>query len=169
MPAPPGFDSFSSILDAVAQRLGLSAKLVEQRICRDWIEIVGEQVAAHTRPEQIRSRRLSVLVDHSVWMQQLSFLRPDLLRRIRVHTRGESVQELVFRIGDLSRIPLESPATRKAVAPPDLEPAAALVEEVATHTTTITDPDLRAHFTRVIAKVLGSAPSTPATDQSPSL
>ncbi len=167
MPSKNGFDSFSSILDAVAQRLGLSARLVEQRIARDWVDIVGEQIAVHTRPEQIRGRRLSVLVDHSVWMQQLSFLKPDLLRRIRVHTGGEAVQDLLFRIGDLSRIPLTCPspsAAGQGIAP-DVEPAPHLLREAEAHTVRIADPALRERFTKVIAKALVSTPSTPATDR----
>ncbi len=169
MPTPSGFDSFSSILEAVAERLGLSAKLIEQRIAREWADIVGEQVATHTRPESIRGRRLSVLVDHSVWMQQLSFLKPDLLRRIRVHTGGETVQDLVFRIGDLSRIPLTKPAEAGRPFRPAPEPSPQLLREAEPLTSAITDPDLRARFTKAIAKALVSAPSAPATDRSPSL
>lgn len=165
MPSHNGFDSFSSILDAVAQRLGLSAKLVEQRIARDWVEIVGDQIAAHTRPEYVRGRRLSVLVDHSVWMQQLSFLKPDLLRRIRVHTGGETVQDLLFRIGDLSRIPLPTPNESGQGIRPEFEPTPQLLCEAHAHTSRITDPVLRDQFTKVIAKALVSAPSTPATDR----
>ncbi|MFO0775183.1 MAG: DUF721 domain-containing protein [Nitrospiraceae bacterium] len=166
----PGFDSFSSILEAVAQRLGLSSKLVEQRIALDWVEIVGEQIAAHTRPEAIRNRRLSVLVDHSVWMQQLSFLKPDLLRLIRVHTGDETVQDLGFRIGDLSKVPLPvKPAVAASSVLPDFEPSPQLLREAEPMTSRITDPDLRARFTKAIAKALVSAPSTPVTDRSPSL
>lgn len=168
MSTSPGFDSFSSILDAVAQRLGLSAKLVEQRIAREWADIVGEQVAAHTRPESIRGRRLSVLVDHSLWMQQLSFLKPDLLRRIRVHTGGETVQDLVFRIGDLSRCPSPSPTPRGGAVVSAVEPPPHLIREAEPLTAGIADPALRERFTKAIAKALVSLPST-ATDRSPSL
>ena len=165
MSTKSGFDSFSSILDAVAQRLGLSVKLIEQRIARDWVEIVGEQIAAHTRPEHLRGRRLSVLVDHSVWMQQLSFLKPDLLRRIRVHTGGETVQDLQFRIGDLARVPMPSHSTAGQGIAPDVEPAPQLLREAAAHTTQIADPAIRERFTRVIAKALVSVPTTPAADR----
>lgn len=169
MPTPSGFDSFSSILEAVAQRLGLSPKLMEQRIAREWVEIVGEQIAAHTRPEALRSRRLCVLVDHSVWMQQLSFLKPDLLRRIRVQTGGETVIDLVFRIGDLSKYPLpEQTATGHAVLP-DFEPSLQMLRDAEPLTSKISDPDLRDRFTKAIAKALVSAPSAPVTDRSPSL
>lgn len=165
MPSTTGFDSFSSILNAVAQRLGLSPRLVEQRLAREWVEIVGDQIATHTRPEQIRSRRLSVLVDHSVWMQQLSFLKPDLLRRIRVHLGGEDVQDLVFRIGDLSRVPLTPPRPEPGIAPVGSQPSPALMREAASRTTSITDPALREQFTKVIAKALVAVQSASAGDR----
>ncbi|HSE60398.1 MAG TPA: DUF721 domain-containing protein [Nitrospiraceae bacterium] len=165
MAPPKGFDSFSSILDAVAERLGIRAKLLEQRLRRDWVEIVGEQVAAHTRPEQIRYRKLSVLVDHSVWMQQLAFLKPDLLRQIRVSVGEDLVQDLLFRIGDLSRIPLPGPDSTTSRMDPAPEPSPQIVQEVAGRTSRILDPELRARFTAVIAKALVTAQPTREGDR----
>ena len=102
---------------------------------------------------------------HSEWMQQLTFLMPDLLRRIRVHTGGETVQDLLFRIGDLSRVPLPNPNVSGRGILPELEPTPQLLREAHEHTSRITDPVLRERFTKVIAKALVSVPSTPATDR----
>ena len=165
MASPKGFDSFSAILDAVAERLGIRAKLLEQRLRRDWAEIVGEQIAVHTRPEQIRYRKLSVLVDHSVWMQQLAFLKPDLLRQIRVSVGEDLVQDLLFRIGDLARIPLSASDSEESRIEPHPEPSPQIVQEVAGRTCRIMDPELRARFTAVIAKALVSAQPTREGDR----
>ena len=165
MAPPKGFDSFSAILDVVAERLGIRAKVLEQRLRRNWVEIVGEQVAAHTRPEQIRYRKLSVLVDHSVWMQQLAFLKPDLLRQIRVSVGEDLVQDLLFRIGDLSRIPLPAPNSQESRVEAHPEPSPQILQEVAGRTGRIMDPELRARFTAVITKALVTAQPTRGGDQ----
>ena len=47
-------DSLSSILEGVARRLGLESKLLESRLQRDWVSIVGEPIASNTWPDQIR-------------------------------------------------------------------------------------------------------------------
>jgi hypothetical protein len=49
-------DSFGTILAGVAHRLGLESKLFEARLRRHWPEIVGEPIATHTRPDQLRFR-----------------------------------------------------------------------------------------------------------------
>ena len=81
MPYRHFFFSVSSVLTKLAKRLGLEAKLLEAQLRRHWPEIAGEQIAAHTRPDQIRFKKLHLIVANSVWLQQLTFLKPTLLRR----------------------------------------------------------------------------------------
>lgn len=47
-----------------------------------WTEVAGAEVAAHVRPQALRDETLLVLVDHPTWAAQLSFLAPELLRRL---------------------------------------------------------------------------------------
>ncbi len=146
-------DSVASVLAGLAHRLGLESKLLETRLHRQWSEIVGQQIAAHTRPDQIRFKKLYVYVQHSVWLQQLTYLKPDLLAKINA-TAGESlVSDLVLRIGDFGSD--SSPVDQCASEPAQrIEPPPAVQADAAYHAQAVRDPDLRKHFAAVMAQAL---------------
>ena len=75
-------DSFSVILSGLAKRLGLQSHLFELRLQQQWREIIGEPIASHTWPAQVRFKKLYLLVRNSVWLQQLTFLKPTLLAKL---------------------------------------------------------------------------------------
>jgi len=47
-----------------------------------WKSLVGERAAAHILPAWIRKDTLWVYVDGSGWMQEMTFMRPQLLCRV---------------------------------------------------------------------------------------
>src|SRR5437764_14345778 len=96
------FASVSSILTNLAPRYGMEAKLLEWRLRRHWSEIAGEQIAAHTRPDQIRFKKLYLIVENSVWLQQLMFLKPTLLEKINEAADSQLVSDIMFRVGAVS-------------------------------------------------------------------
>jgi len=81
-------DSFSSILEGLARRLGIEAKLLESRLQRDWVFIVGEPIASNTWPAQIRYKKLYLLVHYSVWLHQLTLLKPTMLHKLNMVAGG---------------------------------------------------------------------------------
>jgi predicted nucleic acid-binding Zn ribbon protein len=68
----------------------------------NWPEIVGREVAAHTRPESFDDGELTVAADSDAWATQVRYLAPKVLarlaeelgagtvRRIRVHGPSRS-------------------------------------------------------------------------------
>lgn len=95
-------DSFGAILAVLAPRLGLESKLFEARLRRQWPDIVGEPIATHTRPDQIRFKKLTIFVHNSVWLQQLTFLKPVLLQKVNTMAGESLVTEIVLRIGEFA-------------------------------------------------------------------
>ena len=104
-------DSLSSILEGVARRLGLESKLLENRLRRDWVSIVGEPIASNTWPDQIRYKKLYLLVHNSVWLHQLTFLKPTLIQKLNGAAGGELVTEIVLRVGEIPLRTAASPTT----------------------------------------------------------
>jgi hypothetical protein len=152
MRGPGPIDSLSSILEGVARRLGLESKLLENRMRRDWVSIVGEPIASNTWPDQIRYKKLYLLVHNSVWLHQLTFLKPTLIEKLNRVTGGETVTDIVLRVGE---IPARAAAS--AIMPPidgDLTMSEAEVSEVSSHVSAIQDPELRLLFTSVISRNL---------------
>lgn len=157
-------DSFGSILSGISKRLGLEPRLIELRLQHRWHDLVGEPMASHTWPTQIRFKKLYLIVRNPVWLQQLTFLKPALLTKMEAEAGPEYVTDIAFRIGeipDTSMADTDIPkANRKSVHHAELLP------EVVSHTTTIQDPSLREQFTEVISRYLAQAPLRPARDPS---
>ena len=156
-------DSLSSILEGLTRRLGLESKLLENRMRRDWVSIVGEPIASNTWPDQVRYKKLYLLVRNSVWLHQLTFLKPTLIQKLNQVAGGEFVTEIALRVGEISARKAASATT------PPLDGDVALSEielaEVSAHVSAIQDPDLRLLLTSVISRNLraptpsGSGPS----------
>ena len=153
-------DSFSTILAGLAHRLGLETKLFEARLRRQWPDIVGEPIAIHTRPDQIRFKKLTILVHNSVWLQQLTFFKPVLLEKLHAMGGKPLVTEIVLRIG---KVALETVATPSAGLPDATlqQPTAELLTEATQHTQGIQDQVLRNHLTAVMVQTL-SRPAVPS-------
>ena len=152
-------DSFGSILAGLAHRLGLESKLFEARLRRQWTDIVGEPIAAHTRPDQIRFKKLTMLVHNSVWLQQLTFLKPVLLQKVNAMAGERWLPKSSYALASLLRTvqPLRGRQPRNASAPTDRPTA----REATLHTQGIQDEALRDQLTAVMVQTL-SRPELPS-------
>jgi predicted nucleic acid-binding Zn ribbon protein len=67
-----------------------------------WGEIVGESLARISKPECILNKTLMVTVTHSTWAQELAFMKPVLMQKVRPYLkRGDVIDDIVFRIGSV--------------------------------------------------------------------
>jgi predicted nucleic acid-binding Zn ribbon protein len=164
MPRTGSLDSFGSILDGLAKRLGLESRLLELRLQHEWRDIVGEPIGSHTWPAQIRFKKLSLVVRNSVWLQQLTFLKPSLLAKLNEAVGTELIKEIVLRVGEIP-VPAATPSDGRATdgKSPETE---AVRAEAAGHVSAIQDPGLRERFTSAILKYPSQAPLPPATGRS---
>lgn len=152
MRAQGTLDPFGAILTTLSKRLGLDTHLFEMRLQHRWRDIVGEPMALHTWPHHLRFKKLSVLVRNSVWLQQLTFLKPALLAKLNEQAGAPLITDITFRVGD---IPLGMSHDSSVVHGTDPTlPSASMILEASMHTQTVSDPELRDHLTRVIAAAL---------------
>jgi predicted nucleic acid-binding Zn ribbon protein len=81
---------------------GLDKKIERYEFILHWESIVGEKLAEVSKPEYISRRALIVRVLHPVWAQELTFMKPTLLRKLAPFLkRGDVVDDMVFRVGPL--------------------------------------------------------------------
>ena|SRR6185295_8138073 len=93
------FFPVGDVLTVLVRRYGLHTRLFESRLSERWPEIAGEAIAQHTRPDGIRFKRLHLLVENSVWLQQLTFFKPSLLEKINEAAGKPLVTDIVLRVG----------------------------------------------------------------------
>lgn len=143
-------DSFSAILSGLAKRLGLQSHLFELRLQQQWREIIGEPIASHTWPAQVRFKKLYLLVRNSVWLQQLTFLKPTLLAKLNKQAGADVITDIALRVGEIPALPQGPAAPTHVLEMPSVSEAA-LVEATA-HAAAVQDPELRNRLTQVMAE-----------------
>jgi hypothetical protein len=67
----------------------------------EWSKIVGDDVAANSRPAEIARDALLVVTRSSAWSQQLAFLSERILAALRQRT-GITLERLRFRVGRIN-------------------------------------------------------------------
>jgi ribosomal protein L37E len=76
----------------------------------EWASIVGEDVAANSRPAQVTRDALLIVTRSGAWSQQLAFWSERILSALSERT-GASVHRLRFRVGSVRSAP--TPARRR--------------------------------------------------------
>lgn len=84
------------VLGRVLQQLGLGREMAGWRAVSAWPELVGPRVAGHTRAVAFRDGTLHVEVEGSAWMQELGYLKRDLVRRINQQLGIADVRDVRF-------------------------------------------------------------------------
>ncbi len=93
-------DAFKKIDSIVAGMLdggNLAEGVRGQEVLNEWSEIVGEQIAQHSRAVSLADGVLWVEVDGSVWAQELVFLTPHIQETIDQKLGSGRVREVRFR------------------------------------------------------------------------
>lgn len=166
--APHGFFTpAGSVLKAVAHRFGLETKLLEHHLRSQWPAIAGERIAAHTRPDQIRFKKLYLIVENSVWLHQMTFLKPALLEKIAEAAGGQLVSDLVLRVGEVGDVNSKSEKGKLEEGPPEPRVNPEVLAEATAHAAAVTDPDLRDRLAAVMAQALTPGPPRGAERDGP--
>ena len=93
-------------------KMGLKQLFEAGLLVPEWERIVGEQIAARTRPVLLRGGNLIVDTVNSVWSHQLTAIKPQLLARLR--EAGAPVKDICFRVAPIPARPEEDAAPRIA-------------------------------------------------------
>jgi hypothetical protein len=90
------------VLEETIQALGIDAPIKNYSLFGAWKEIVGETIALQTQPRSLRNQILFVDVSHSTWIQQLQFLKPQLLEKLNAFLGEPPIQDIRFKLGKIS-------------------------------------------------------------------
>ena len=88
----------ASGLDRVVRRMGGTSAETVGGVFARWPEIVGEQIAGHTRPLAVRSGALQVGVDDPAWAPELRFLETRIVERLRAVLGTDDVDRIEVRV-----------------------------------------------------------------------
>ena len=95
----------------------LVERLAEARVRQAWPALVGVDIARRTRPGDLVEGCLTVVVDNSPWLHELTLRQPEILRLIQ--GRWPAVRTLRLSVGALPPEPRDHP-TAAASSPAPL-------------------------------------------------
>jgi predicted nucleic acid-binding Zn ribbon protein len=87
----------SAAIDGLLQAEGWSLAAATGSVFGRWPQIVGADLAGHTRPESLREGELTVLADSTAWATQLRLLQAQLIRRLNAELGAGTVLRVKVR------------------------------------------------------------------------
>lgn len=137
------------VLAAAVPELG--ERMIEETIRKEWRLTAGAELARRSQPGELRAGTLTVLVDNSPWLQEMTLRSAELLRALQSRY-GAAVSALRFALGQLATRS-DVPARRQRA-----QPAARLTEaearEVEAAGAQLSDPTLAAALRQLLTKDL---------------
>lgn len=67
-----------------------------------WPKIAGANMAKKTMPLKIIGKTLYLRVETSAWMEELKYLKEDIIKKINNDLKQEAVEDIIFRLGKIN-------------------------------------------------------------------
>ena len=98
-----GLENLAYLLSMSLRNLDFENRIKEQSCIMFWDEVVGEKVAGAAQPEFVRDGKLFVTAKSSVWANELTFYKTDIIERLNKRVGGWILNDIVFKSGRIKR------------------------------------------------------------------
>jgi len=92
------------VLATAFKRKKMPVHVTDQHLSHAWDNAVGSIIAANTRAHNIKNGTLFVKVSTSTWMQQLQFMKREIMDKVNAALEKQSIKNIHFSIGDISPV-----------------------------------------------------------------
>lgn len=83
------------VVASVLKHAGLTDRVAQASVIPDWPGLVGKQISDVTEPLLLQQDgTLVVMVTTHAWMQELTFLEPELLKRLNADSSRPPIAKL---------------------------------------------------------------------------
>lgn len=84
------------VIDSLTATLGWSSPLAQSDLMASWIEIAGDETAAHSTPVGVDEGVLTVQCESTAWATQLRLMRGAILTKIAAKYPDADIQSIRF-------------------------------------------------------------------------
>jgi predicted nucleic acid-binding Zn ribbon protein len=143
--------SAGSTLRTILKKMGLTPSLSRHSLVHRWQDIVEPAVARHARVERVSGSTLHVVVDSSVWMNELAGISTVLLEKINASLDKDApkIKEIRFTQRSWAKQAGRSIEASEQKVPDPTEEDAQFVQTVLEP---IEDPELKSVLQRLLEK-----------------
>ena len=91
----------NEVLKSSFSKMGLNSVLNLSAIRRAWRDIAGTNVAQNSWPDSYRDKCLHLTVSNSTWMNELTFLKQEIMENLNKKFPDLVFNDIKFKIGKL--------------------------------------------------------------------
>ena len=84
------------IIRTVLSERGYLKQCLEAEIINRWPDLVGERIADVTECRDVKSGVIYVKVSSSSWRNEISFLKKEIMDKIKKETRCKTIKDITF-------------------------------------------------------------------------
>ncbi len=101
------------LLASSCASIPMATLIRDYTIKKRWAQFAGDAASAKSEPTRLTGGALYCNVTSSVWMSELSYAKTEIIARINNALGEKTVQEIIFKIGDVNgkKHPLPSDST----------------------------------------------------------
>ena len=89
-------EKVGDLIQSFLSKKGYLSSCKENEVINKWNEIVGEDIAAISNCIKVENGSLFVEVSSSAWRQELSFLKREIINKIKRCTDCKTISNIVF-------------------------------------------------------------------------
>ncbi len=144
-------ERLGDFLEKALKRKKISIDIMDHDIRDAWKKAIGPQISAQSEPFKFKNGMLYVRVSTPAWMQELQFMKQDLMDRVNAAMEKETVKNIHFSLGHTASSPSDSGTDDKTV-PDDFTLKEREKRLIANATANITDGELKTTIERIMKK-----------------
>lgn len=139
------------VLNSTLKKFNYDVKLKEFHVLNLWDEVVGELIAGHAQPENIKRGKLFVKVSNPAWLPELESMKRKIIERLNTEVRSKTIRDIHFSLSEFSKPNHPAPESqhREWV---DIDIDEGDLEGIKRSLVTIKDPRIRESFHRIMTK-----------------
>src|SRR5713226_9181216 len=96
-------EQIGAAMQPILDRLDREGHFAIVRLAKAWPEVVGETIARRTEVVSLKFHTAVIKVSRAIWIQELNLLRRRILEKLVERMGDDSVRDLRFVTGRLSR------------------------------------------------------------------
>jgi len=89
----------ADLVSQLMARKGYAQQESNEQLDQIWSKVAGERMASKTRVGKIHRRALEVTVENSAAVQQLTFQKTALIKKLKSELPDQTIDEIRFRVG----------------------------------------------------------------------
>lgn len=89
----------AGILSGILQKKGLGSKLAQYQVFEIWDSVVGPTISKQAQPLKMQGQTLLVSAKNSGWAQELTFMKPFILKKINEALPNSGIKDIRFTAG----------------------------------------------------------------------